>query len=75
MLTRLRMCRLVCAFVICMQTLLSYVNNKGADQPVINIFDITAFSGKNTVDVLKLQILVASQKGLDKQGRPRSDCF
>ena len=28
-----------------------------------------------TVNVLKFQTLVACQKGLDKQCRPRSDCF
>ena len=28
-----------------------------------------------TVNVLKFQALVACQKCLDKQGRPRSDCF
>ena len=27
------------------------------------------------VDVKKIQTLVACQKGLDKQGRPKSDCF
>ena len=30
---------------------------------------------KVTVNVLKFQTLVACQKGLDKQCRPRSDCF
>ena len=29
----------------------------------------------NTVGVLKFQTLVVSQKGLDKQCRPRLDCF
>ena len=28
-----------------------------------------------TVNVLKFQTLLASQKGLDKNGRLRSDCF
>ena len=28
-----------------------------------------------TVDILKFQALVTCQKGLGKQGRPRSDCF
>ena len=26
------------------------------------------------LDVLKIRTLVACQKGIDKQGRPRSDC-
>ena len=30
---------------------------------------------KVTVNVLKLGTLVTCQKGFDKQGRPRSDCF
>ena len=28
-----------------------------------------------TVNVLKFQMLVSCQKGLDKQSRPSSDCF
>ena len=28
-----------------------------------------------TVDILKFRTLVACNKGLDKQCRPRSDCF
>ena len=29
----------------------------------------------NTINVLKFRTLMACQKGLDKQARPRSDCF
>ena len=44
------------------------------------IFEKTAFflqkvSSQGTANVSKFQTLVACQKGLDKQCRPRSDCF
>ena len=37
--------------------------------------DIDTMSMMGTVNVLKIRTLVACQKGLDKQRRPRSDCF
>ena len=37
--------------------------------------DTDTMSMMGTVNVLKFRTLVACQKGLDKQCRPRSDCF
>ena len=34
---------------------------------------LSVFTGPSTVNILKLQTLVAWQKGIDKQCRPRSD--
>ena len=40
-----------------------------------NSLNATVLSCLAKVNVLKFQTLVACQKGLDKQCRPRSDCF
>ena len=40
-----------------------------------NLLSKSIIQQTTKVDVLKFQRLAASQKGLDKQYRPRSDCF